>query len=60
MQQTTGEIELSSCGSQLAAREVCDYLCYVWGLADPENYSLCEVTVVHGGLVKQVHPGRRC
>jgi hypothetical protein len=27
--------------------------CGMWGLSDAENYALCEVSVVHGGLAKQ-------
>jgi hypothetical protein len=34
-------------------KDVVFELCQQWGLAPLEDYSLCEVTVVHGGLVKQ-------
>lgn len=34
-------------------RDVVTELCQQWGLGPSDDYSLCEVTVVHGGLVKQ-------
>jgi hypothetical protein len=38
---------------QTTAREVCDLLCIIWGLPDPENHSLCEVSVVNSVFLKQ-------
>eukprot|EP00051_Salpingoeca_urceolata_P031167 m.10573 g.10573 ORF g.10573 m.10573 type:complete len:1495 (+) comp3816_c1_seq1:325-4809(+) len=35
------------------AREVVDMMCAILSLPDPNKHALCEVSVVHGGLVKQ-------